>query len=255
MHTKTSPPPGVHIRTATIADLGAATLQGDERMSADIWVHPPAPEIERYLLYRMEARAIERAARVPAHHQVVLERVVNGVNDAAGIFLRTEGYALARRHWRMTFEMDAPPEAPAWPEGIRVRTAVRDRDERAIHHVIHDAFEDNWEQQKSTEDEAYEDFRTLMVDTYRYDPDLWWIAEDIASGAMAGVALGVNFSDMGWVRLVGVRRQWRRRGVSLGVDSESPTGANRLYERAGMRKTQQLDQYRKELRSGTDRTE
>lgn len=111
-----------------------------------------------------------------------------------------------------------------------------------------------------------------MVATYRYDPDLWWIAEDAVRGDMAGVALGVDFPDMGWVRLVGVRRPWRRRGialallrqsfaefyrrghriVSLGVDSESPTKANKLYERAGMHVSQQLDQYRKVLRAGEE---
>ncbi len=59
----------------------------------------------------------------------------------------------------------------------------------------------------------------------------------------------------GWVEELGVRRPWRRRGVGygllvagalalrgagvtaamLGVDGESLTGANRLYERAGFR--------------------
>jgi ribosomal protein S18 acetylase RimI-like enzyme len=58
----------------------------------------------------------------------------------------------------------------------------------------------------------------------------------------------------GWVAGLGVRKPWRKRGlglallqrtfrlfhergersVGLGVDSENPTGATRLYERAGM---------------------
>jgi ribosomal protein S18 acetylase RimI-like enzyme len=59
----------------------------------------------------------------------------------------------------------------------------------------------------------------------------------------------------GHVNLLGVRRAWRRQGLgealllrsfeafrqrgltrgTLGVDASSPTGATRLYERAGMR--------------------
>ena len=45
-------------------------------------------------------------------------------------------------------------------------------------------------------------------------------------------------------------RDFRRRGetlVRLGVDSENPTGAVRLYERAGMRQVWRADVYRKHL--------
>ena len=66
--------------------------------------------------------------------------------------------------------------------------------------------------------------------------------------------LGLNLL-VGYVGLLGVRRPWRRKGLgealllrsfqafrergwtrgTLGVDASSPTGATRLYERAGMR--------------------
>ena len=41
-----------------------------------------------------------------------------------------------------------------------------------------------------------------------------------------------------------------RRSAALGVDSENPTGATRLYERAGMRILWRADVWRKELRHG-----
>ena len=70
--------------------------------------------------------------------------------------------------------------------------------------------------------------------------------------------------------LIGVRPAWRRRGiaealletsfaeffrrgerrVALGVDAESPTGATRLYEKAGMRVFWEAVVYEKELRAG-----
>jgi mycothiol synthase len=62
-----------------------------------------------------------------------------------------------------------------------------------------------------------------------------------------------------------VRRPWRRRGIALAllqhelgvlyargiraamlsVDADSPTGATRLYERAGMREHRRIDVYSK----------
>jgi ribosomal protein S18 acetylase RimI-like enzyme len=74
--------------------------------------------------------------------------------------------------------------------------------------------------------------------------------------------------DWGWVGALGVLPEWRRRGlglallresfrrihatgetvVALGVDSQNPTGATRLYERAGMRALWRADVWEKELR-------
>ena len=71
----------------------------------------------------------------------------------------------------------------------------------------------------------------------------------------------------GWVGILGVLREWRRRGIGralllhafhefkrrglpragLGVDAESLTGANRLYESAGMHVVRQLDFFEKQL--------
>jgi ribosomal protein S18 acetylase RimI-like enzyme len=76
--------------------------------------------------------------------------------------------------------------------------------------------------------------------------------------------------EMAWVYVVGVRPAWRRRGIalallqhsfaalyeagkrkaSLEVDAENPTGATRLYERAGMHVARRQDTFEKELRPG-----
>jgi mycothiol synthase len=91
-----------------------------------------------------------------------------------------------------------------------------------------------------------------------------------AGDEICGVALSyphANAPDLGWLEILAVRREWRRRGtgralllrvfaeftdrgferVGLGVDSESPTGAHTLYESAGMRVTRHLDIVERQL--------
>ena len=78
--------------------------------------------------------------------------------------------------------------------------------------------------------------------------------------------------DLGWVSSLGVRRPWRRRGlalaillhafhelaargkprVGLGVDSQSLTGATRLYEKAGMHVVRESYEYERVIRDGID---
>ena len=75
--------------------------------------------------------------------------------------------------------------------------------------------------------------------------------------------------DWGWIGTLGVRPAWRRRGIAeallatafaefhrrcerraaLGVDAQSPTGATRLYEKAGMRVFWEAVVYEKEIRA------
>lgn len=77
---------------------------------------------------------------------------------------------------------------------------------------------------------------------------------------------------IGWVGTLGVRRAWRKRGlgealllhsfnefsrrgmkiIGLGVDAANPTGATRLYQKAGMKIAAEFVIYEKELRPGRD---
>ena len=76
----------------------------------------------------------------------------------------------------------------------------------------------------------------------------------------------------GWVGSLGVRRPWRKRGlgealllhsfaefykrgtktIGLGVDAQNPTGATRLYQKAGMHVASEAVIYEKELRAGRE---
>jgi mycothiol synthase len=94
---------------------------------------------------------------------------------------------------------------------------------------------------------------------------MWFVAE--SEGRLVGVLTANMRAGTGHIIDLGVRRHWRKRGiarallqlsfedfrrrgvnrVSLGVDSESITGATRLYESLGMTKTRGFDFYVKPL--------
>lgn len=182
-------------------------------------------------------------------------------NGAVIAALEKRGFRLVRHSHRMLVELaDAPPE-PVWPAGVEVRT-FEPGDERVFHEVHQEAFEDSWE----PIEEPYDEWAHWLLSPPSFVPDLWFLAHE--KGEPAGVAIchpHASRADLGWIRILAVRRPWRRRGVGralllhafaefgrggfttagLGVDAESLTGANRLYEEVGMRVVARFDVYEK----------
>jgi GNAT superfamily N-acetyltransferase len=109
-----------------------------------------------------------------------------------------------------------------------------------------------------------------MVKRDDFDPSLWFVAFD--GEEIAGFSLCSYEQGEAWVGELGVRRPWREKGlglaflhhsfgefyrrgvrsVVLNVDSQSLTGATRLYTRAGMHPVEQTDIYELELRPGIE---
>jgi ribosomal protein S18 acetylase RimI-like enzyme len=114
-------------------------------------------------------------------------------------------------------------------------------------------------------EEPFDAWRARLLGHADFDPDLWLIAwaDDEAAGAL----IAYDHGDLGWVKGLGVRRPWRRRGlgtallahaltefhergqsrVDLGVDAEGATRPLRLYERAGMQATSAYELYVRSL--------
>jgi GNAT superfamily N-acetyltransferase len=204
-----------------------------------------------------EGRARERGAPK-------LGNAILAADGAAALLLEAHGYRDVRHYFRMTIEMDEPPQAPEWPEGL-VPRPFEPEHALAFHAADDEAFED--ERGHSTE--PFEEFVERRLEHPRFDPELWtavWDGDEIAATLIADwKRLGA-----GWIGGLGVRRPWRRRGlgralllrsfgefyergerrVSLSVDSESPTGATRLYERAGMYVAWEAVLYEKQLDQG-----
>jgi mycothiol synthase len=168
-----------------------------------------------------------------------------------------------RHSYRMAIELGATPEPPSWPEGIDVR-AFRPGEGPAVFEV----FRETWRDTLEPEEEPYEEWAHWTVEREGFDPSLWFLAcnrDEIAGFSLCRPV--ETRHDSGIVSLLGVRRPWRRRGlgeallrhsfiefhargfsrVVLGVDADSPTGAPRLYERAGMHVVRRVDFYEKKL--------
>jgi ribosomal protein S18 acetylase RimI-like enzyme len=182
-------------------------------------------------------------------------------NEAILRELGRRGYALVRHSHRMAIELgDSTPE-PVWPDGIEVRS-FRPGDGRAFYEAQQETFVDAWE----PVEETFENWSHWLLETPSFEPELWFLALDGAE--TAGFAICHPRSGdpgTGSVRLLGVRRPWRRRGLGralllhafaalrrrgfgragLGVDAESLTGAHKLYESAGMHVEARFDIYEK----------
>lgn len=254
----------VETPTGQLVGYGMVRLRRPTRANGHWYSHPEAEQIAvgHTLAQRIEARAREMAVATPADQRVVLRQEMPAQDEAARQVLAANGYTRVRLMWRMQTDFTEPPPAPQWPAGIRVRPFVLGQDDRVMYETVTEAFQDHW----GTTSNTYETWRAQNIELPTFDPSLWFLAfeGDTAAGAM----MCSTFMDLGWVDNLSVRRPWRkhglgmallrhafamfyaqgRSGVSLAVDSESVTGATRLYERAGMRVVRQFAVYEKEVR-------
>ena len=238
------------------------------RVSVYGYVHPQqrGRGVGTYLVRWGEAWVERHMALAPADARVVVEHFCHASNGAAQRLLESLGYAHARTHYWMAIALEAAPPQPTWPEGLAPRTFVAGQDEQAVYEAGEEAFQDTWDRPPSTPE------RWLApTQAPDFDPTLWFLAED-QRGEIVGVCLCRVVAGRGHVDTIGVRRHGRRRGlglallqhafgelfrrgvtgVSLTTDSESRTGAPRLYSRAGMRVSKSYVLYRKQLRPGAD---
>ena len=221
------------------------------------YVHPDA--LGRGIGKLIATGLEEDAARLGAR------RVQNGVLEAdasACRLLESLGYGAVRVFREMRIELEAPPPAPEWPDGLRVVAFDPEHDVREFHAAHQEAFVDAWDNTPRD----FELWSKLHLGSERFDPALWCVVragDEIAAGT---ICTGETYGG-GWVDVLFTRRPWRKQGVGaallgdtfgrfwehdehsvgLSVDAASDTGAFRLYERAGMAPTLGWVAYEKEL--------
>jgi ribosomal protein S18 acetylase RimI-like enzyme len=236
------------------------------RFVGDAYVHPELTGrgVGRQVLDLLESRSRELEGEWPERGRVVLQAAHLVGDDRAPDLFRGSGFSRVRSFFRMVADVSEEPPVPEWPDGVELRQFDVDRHGPELHSVQEEAFAHEWGHAA----QPYETWRERAFVRPRIDPSLVpvaWAGDEL-------VAFSLNYvkrnGDWGWIGTLGVREAWRRRGlglallresfrrfretgettVALGVDVENPTGATRLYERAGMRILWQADVWEKELR-------
>jgi len=220
------------------ADLG---IHGEH-----IWLDVRGLEREpqRALIDAIQERAAERKPGAG------LLAFISEADQVAHDLYEQAGYRVTRHSYRMEISLDGVPPEPEWPDGFAGRT-MRPGEEERVYRAHIDSFADTWMFTR----EPFEVWSHWFLKDSGFDPSLWFLAE--AGDELAGIAMtrvSDNEESLAWVRILGVLPKFRQRGlaqallrhtfgeyakrglerVGLGVDAENPTGAVRVYERAGM---------------------
>ena len=248
-----------------LAGYAAYESRGGGRLLVDGYVHPELTGrgVGAELLRLTEERARADAAALPAGERVYLQNAALVNDPAVPALFGARGYHPERHFWRMVIDLEEPRPVVA-PAGIEIRLFHDPAERREVHAVIQEAWLDHWENRPRT----YEEWAKDAYEVAGYDPTLVWVALDGDEIVAANLCYWKRHGDWGWIGTLGVRPAWRRRGIAeallatafaelhtrgerraaLGVDAQSPTGATRLYEKAGMRVFWEAVVYEKEIR-------
>lgn len=219
-------------------------------------VHPQlrGRGIGRQVLRWQESRALQQLA---SSHKTLPGWIIGYINErsvATGRLFDRAGFETARYYFELTRALDKPIPDVSLPSDFSI-AHPRPEQLEDLRLARNDAFRDHWGSQPTSE-EQWGAFTRRPI----FRPDLSFVVT-AAGGDIAGFVVsevneddwpGQGFSS-GYVDLVGVTRAWRGRGIApamlastlnafrdagleravLDVDSESLTGALRLYEGVG----------------------
>lgn len=189
-------------------------------------------------------------------------------DERAAEFYRATGFAFERAFLRMILDFDGVrPEAGPLPDEFSLREiAVDDMDgQRLVHLLREDTFRDHWNFHSRPFEDWYDTMQTQR------DPSHTRRSWVLSAGTEP---VGVMIADdsraelgYGFLGIIGVRRDYRGRGlakwllrrgfadaydrgrvgVMLTVDSQSLTGADKLYRSVGMHPATELHAWRRPL--------
>jgi mycothiol synthase len=217
-----------------------------------------------------ESLLCETASTHPAEDPKFFQGWASDREVPAHALFSAAGYQPVRRFAEMTRAISIPLSEAPLPEGIVVRQ-VQTHHIRPIWEAQQEAYRDHWSYAPGGE-QAYQRWLANRL----FNPDLWKVAWD--GEQVAGMVLNrINEAEnakyhrrRGYTQDVFVRRPWRRRGLArallsqsiemfrnlgmeetaLSVDVDNPSGALRLYETTGYKRTLQHTVYRKAMQQG-----
>lgn len=247
---------------------------GERTYTVSVHVHPAARDhgLVRYLTERLLEIARQDEANLEGKARGQAEVRIDASEKQAYLKVLSVdlGLKLARQFWIMECPLDRLDE-PQAIEGVTIRNYRAPKDHPESMEAYNQSFCDHYGFHPSTLDRWEHRFADPTIKV-----DLCWVAEiDGEPGKLAGFCLCNVYDEEnaalsrceGWIALLGTVRAWRGKGLGrslllhglhslrssgldtgvLGVDSTSPTGANRLYESVGFRTREIWLQFRAPL--------
>jgi GNAT superfamily N-acetyltransferase len=241
-----------------------SALHQDGTLHIDGFIHPEFRDrgIGSYLLAWADTRGRELALGTSDQLRISLRAGSYSQEVLGHKLLHDCGFRLVRHFYRMKIDLKEAPPEPVWPEGVTRQPFRVGEDEARFQATFHEAFLDHWGYSPISAEEWIE----TRLRTPDFDPTLQIMA--VAGAEVAGIARCGYRLGKAWVHTLAVRRPYRGQGLGmallrsafgefyqrgateiyLSVDAASPTGATRLYERAGMGVVERYDLYEKVLR-------
>jgi mycothiol synthase len=186
--------------------------------------------------------------------------------------LAEEGYVPVRYFYELHRDLSKPLHDHPMPEGLEVHL-VPPEDYRKVFDAANEALLDHWGARQWT-DEEFQEF----IESPTFEPGLWQIAYD--GDEVAGNVINwINKSEneefdrkWGYTEIISVRRPYRGRGLAkalvtrsmavlrdrgidyavLGVDTDNPSGALRLYTGLGYEQYKRFYIYGKTIAGGVE---
>jgi mycothiol synthase len=235
---------------------GYSVLHTGAHVFADGYVHP------RHFGRGVGTRIVELTeAEARSRKMQTIRNAVLAADEQARALLDSRGYRPLRHFYRMAIELEGRPPPAEWPAGLRAEPVDYEHEAESFHATLDEAFAEEF----GHEPERGIDWRARR-EGRSFDPTLWFVVKE--GDEVAAALLCQERFGSGWIASIGVRKPWRRRGlgfalllhgfgqlyargqhrIALGVDAENPTGATRLYERAGMHQAFEAVVYEKPLR-------
>lgn len=209
------------------------------------------------LLDLIEARALEITADTGSS---LLGMYASNVNTAKRDLLTRRGFEPS--HTRLRLKIDLARREPV-ESGVDEKFTIRVFDPRTDEPGVRTVMDDAFSGRARYSRRRLEEWLDVRVAHPAYEPDLWRVACD--GDEVVGAILVYDVGGTGYVSNLGVRPEWRGRGVGqallleafaalrdrgqmrvvVGIDAEDTPDARRLYERVGMRVAEQHDWFTK----------
>lgn len=234
--------------------------ESGEEIDGFLWfrVHPTARggALERQIVAWAEGRMREVGQERSA--QVKLRSGTRADKSNYIAMLESCGFTTDRFFFTMERSLSLPVSEPQLPASFTIRQIRSNEDAQAWVELFNQSFIDHW----NHHDLTVESYKHWLTDPdYKPELDLVAVAADGIFAAFCHCHISLednkrNGRNEGWIGTLGTRRGFRRMGLGramllagmqqlkaagvdtarLGVDSENPSGAFRLYESVGFRK-------------------